>query len=79
MGRFAVAVRDGDRCSDNRSRLGLARLLDAGGSRRAVAVQDGCREISGRRPSHRQRPRERMRKITRWSSQGARQANQARL
>lgn len=57
LGRFAVAVRDGDRCSDNRTRLGGAGLLDARGSRRAVAVQDGCREISRRRPrsaSHRQ-------------------------
>jgi hypothetical protein len=53
LGRFAVAMRDGDRCSDNRSPLGLAGLLDARGSRRAVAVQDGCREISrsvARRP-----------------------------
>lgn len=49
MGRFAVAERDGDRCSDNRTRLGLARLPDARGSRRAVAVPDGCREISRKR------------------------------
>jgi hypothetical protein len=46
--RFAVAVRDGDRRSVNRTRLGRAGLLDARGSRRAVAVQDGCREISDR-------------------------------
>ena len=46
LGRFTLAVRDGDRRSDNRTRLGLAGLLDARGSRKAVAVQDGYREIS---------------------------------
>jgi len=74
LGRFAVAMRDGDRCSDNRSLLGLAGLLDARGSRKAVAVQDGCREISCQTAAQREPQR-----ASRWTGCAKLHAGGARV
>jgi hypothetical protein len=46
LGGCAFEVRDGDRCSDNRTSYGQQSFWPARGCRRAVAVQDGLRKIS---------------------------------
>jgi hypothetical protein len=46
LGACALEMRDGDRCSDNRTSSGQQSFWPARGCRKAVAVQDGLRKIS---------------------------------